>query len=76
MARPRQPPSEFLAQVLTRRGTPDDLPYTNEAVWIIRQHLLDAVQVCVNFNGHYTKPRLTPGRLVDPEATCCFFINI
>lgn len=44
MARPRQPPSEFLAQVLTRRGTPDDLPYTNEAVWIIRQHLLDAVQ--------------------------------
>ncbi|KAL0026775.1 hypothetical protein WJX77_000858 [Trebouxia sp. C0004] len=44
MTRPRQPPSEFLAQVLTRRGTPDDLPYTNEAVWLIRQHLLDAVQ--------------------------------
>lgn len=45
MSRPRQPPSEFLAQVLTRRGSPDDLPYPNEAVWIIRQHVLDAVQV-------------------------------
>ncbi len=52
MTMPRQPPSEFLAQVLTRRGTPDDLPYTNEAVWIIRQHLLDAVQVCLTCIGH------------------------
>ena len=52
MTMPRQPPSESLAQVLTRRGTPDDLPYTNEAVWIIRQHLLDAVQVCLTCIGH------------------------
>ena len=45
MDRSRQSPAEFLAQVLNRRGGPDDLPYSSEAVWTIRQHLLDTVQV-------------------------------
>ena len=45
MTRHHQPPSEILAQILTRRGGAEDLPYQNEAVWTIRQHILDAVQV-------------------------------
>lgn len=50
MSRPRQPPSEFLAQAFTRRGSPDDLPYSGNAVWTIRQHALDAVQVALLLN--------------------------
>lgn len=64
MAPPRHPASEFLAQVLTRKGTPDDLPYTNEAVWTIRQHLLDAVQDFPSLTLKTQKYTHTDGRTV------------
>ena len=62
MDRSRQSPTEFLAQVLNRRGGPDDLPYSNEAVWTIRQHLLDTVQVLdrrFELNDTWTFPMST-----------------
>ena len=74
MSRTRQPPSEFLAQVLTHRGSPDDLPYPNEAVWIIRQHVLDAVQVLRSAIQLVVCSTIQPCRL-DPRCNsltrCC-----
>ncbi|KAK9813095.1 hypothetical protein WJX72_008931 [[Myrmecia] bisecta] len=44
MARAQASAVEFLTQVLSKRGTAEELPYTEDVKWTVRQHLLDLHQ--------------------------------